>query len=397
MGASVAPGEASAAPADASVAPADASVAPAATPVAPAAAPVAPAAAPVPPATLLNLAPQLYVSAATFARERERIFKHRWQMLGPVARLAEAGRYLALDVAGWKIFALRGRDGVLRAFHNVCRHRGARLLAEGIGRCSVLRCPYHQWVYDEQGALRHAPWFGESDQLRLDEWPLEPVALAEWRGLLFAAIEPEVALLEQLGDLPEELAEHPIETYTAVEQQRFEMRCNWKTYTDNFVEGYHIPGIHPGFMKVIEFAQFEAVARRGLVRMSSPQRDGSIYGGKWLWMWPNWTLSVFPGGMNTSRINPTAVDRTELTYDFYFADLGEAGAEARRRTIEVNCDIVREDFGICEGTQQNYASGAYRPGPLSPRHEASVAYFQSLVRAALDSDARAAALRDHSA
>lgn len=337
-------------------------------------------------AALLNLEPRLYVDPAIYAAERARIFKRRWQMLGPASRVAEPGAYLAVDVAGWQLFALRGRDGVLRGFHNVCRHRGARLLEQESGRCSVLRCPYHNWVYDQHGVLRQAPWFGD-EALRLEDWPLATAPLAVWRGLLFIAIEPELPLSEQLGDLPEELAEYPLERYSVVERQRFDMRCNWKTYTDNFVEGYHIPGIHPGFMKVIDFAGFETVARRGLVRMTAPQKSGSIYGGKWLWMWPNWTLSVFPGGMNTSRINPGAVDRTELIYDFYFEDTTEATAGERRRTIEVNCGIVREDFLICESTQQNYASGAYRPGPLSPRHESSVIYFQARVREALDQKA----------
>jgi choline monooxygenase len=136
-------------------------------------------------------------------------------------------------------------------------------------------------------------------------------------------------------------------------------------------------------MKVIDFANFETVALEGMVRMTSPQKDGSIYGGKWLWMWPNWTLSVFPGGMNTSRINPTSVDTTELHYDFYFADLSAESEASRRNTVETNCGIVREDFGICEHTQRNYASGAYTPGPLSPRHERSVAYFQGLVKSAV--------------
>ena len=102
-------------------------------------------------------------------------------------------------------------------------------------------------------------------------------------------------------------------------------------------------------------------------------------------MWPNWTLSVFPGGMNISRINPLSVDTTELIYNFCFADTSAESASSRRGTIDTNCGIVREDFGICEHTQKNYASGGYTPGPLSPRHEQSVAYFQGMVRAALDS------------
>jgi choline monooxygenase len=231
--------------------------------------------------------------------------------------------------------------------------------------------------------LRDAPWFGEAPCFNVADWPLEKVQIAEWRGLLFIAIDPQVGLIDQLGDLPGEVADYPIETFVSIEERRFTMRSNWKTYTDNFVEGYHIPGIHPGFMKVIDFANFETVALKGLVRMTSPQKNGSIYGGKWLWMWPNWTLSVFPGGMNTSRINPTSVGSTDLTYDFYFADLSSETEASRRDTVEVNCGIVREDFGICEHTQNNYTSGGYTPGPLSPRHEQSVAYFQDLVRNAV--------------
>jgi choline monooxygenase len=334
-------------------------------------------------AMLTNLDPRYYVDAQVYERERQAIFRRQWQMLGPVSRLARPGNYLAVDVAGWKLFALRGRDGTLRGFHNVCRHRGARLLTEGSGECQAVRCPYHNWVYEDDGRLRQAPWFGEDSDFRVEDWPLRAAHMAEWRGLVFIAIEPATGLLEQLGDLPEEVAQFPIENYTATEQHRFTIRSNWKTYTDNFVEGYHIPGIHPGFMKVIDFSRFETVALDKLVRMTSPQKDGSIYGGKWLWMWPNWTLSIFPGGMNTSRINPLAVDSTDLTYDFYFSDLSAQSEATRRRAIDTTCGIVREDFGICEHTQMNYASGGYTAGPLSPRHERSVDYFQGLVRAAI--------------
>ncbi len=333
---------------------------------------------------LRNLEPRYYVDPALHAAERQAIFKRHWQVLGPVSQVAEPGQYLAVELAGWKLFALRGKDGRLRAFHNVCRHRGARLLTEGNGRCEVLRCPYHLWLYDQEGKLRKAPWFGEDPGFDTADWSLEPISLDTWRGLLFVAIDPETSLLDQLGDLPEEVADYPLESFAAVGSERFVMRSNWKTYTDNFVEGYHIPGIHPAFHKVIEFEGFETVARRGLVRMTAPQKGGSIYGGKWLWMWPGWTLSVFQGGMNTSRINPLSVEETELVYHFYFADLSEAAAPHRQRTIDTNVAIVREDFGICEHTQRNYASGAYRPGPLSPKHESSVAYFQGKVRDALD-------------
>jgi choline monooxygenase len=332
---------------------------------------------------LRNLDPTCYVDPALHARERTAIFRTHWHLLGPAAQVAEPGQYAAAELAGEKLFALRGRDGVLRAFRNVCPHRGARLLEEGAGRCDTLRCPYHLWLFDETGRLRRTPWFGEDASFNLADWPLTAASAAVWRGLLFVSVDPEMSLDDQLGDLPEEVADYPLETFSAVAERRFEMRANWKTYTDNFVEGYHVPGIHPSFAAVIEFDRFETVARRNLVRMTAPQKGGSIYGGKWLWMWPNWTLSVFPGGMNTSRINPLSVEATELVYHFYFADSSAETGAARARTIETNCAIVREDFGVCEHTQRNLASGAYRPGPLSPRHEQGVAWFQRRVAAAL--------------
>jgi choline monooxygenase len=332
---------------------------------------------------MLNLDPRLYVESSSLARERDAIFARTWQLLGPVSQVAERGEYVAAEIAGMKLFVIRGRDGELRGFRNVCRHRGARLLEEGAGRCATIRCPYHQWVFDDKGALVTAPWFGEDPEFRKEDWPLEPVHVDTWRGLLFAAINPEMSLLDQLGELPAELADEPIEKYTAMRSETVNFEANWKIYTDNFVEGYHIPGVHPAFFRAIDFEDFQTTAHRGYVRMTAPPREGLFYRGKWLWMWPNWTLSLFSGGMNTSRINPLAVDRTEQIYHFYFADVSAEAAPDRERTVSGNLAVVREDCDICLETHKNYAAGAYAPGPLSPRHEQGVVYFQKRVAESL--------------
>ena len=331
-----------------------------------------------------NLASIHYVAPDSIARERDRIFSRTWQHLGPASQVAKPGQYIAADIAGLKVFVIRGKDGVLRAFKNVCRHRGAQLLEDGAGACAGIRCPYHQWVFSDTGTLVNAPWFGEEPGFRLEDWPLEAIQVGEWRGLLFVAIAPELSLLEQLGDLVDELAGEPIETYTCAAQDKVEFASNWKIYTDNFVEGYHIPGVHPSFFAAIEFKDFQTIARNGVVRMTCPPREGLFYRGKWLWMWPNWTLSLFDGGMNTSRINPVRVDHTEQLYNFYFADVSEKTKASRADTIARNLAVVREDYEVCVATHKNYETGLYQTGPLSPHHEQGVAYFQRKVAESLE-------------
>ena len=332
---------------------------------------------------MLNLDPHLYTDPTVLPRERRDIFARTWQLLGPAGQVADRGQYVAADIAGVKVFVIRGRDGTLRAFRNSCRHRGAQLLDHGQGRCATIRCPYHQWVFADDGSLINAPWFGTEPGFDPKDWPLEAIHVREWRGLLFAAINPRDDLVTQLGELVAELADEPIETYQAVRGATVNFNANWKIYTDNVVEGYHIPGIHPKFFAHINFEEFKTSALNGLVRMTAPPREGLFYRGKWLWMWPNWTLSLFEGGMNTSRINPTGTDSTEQLYHFYFADISPELDQKRSDTIERNLAVVREDFGICEKTHRNYAAGNYSPGPLSPRHEQGVHYFQQRVRESL--------------
>jgi choline monooxygenase len=337
----------------------------------------------IPAVQYLNLDPALYVREDVWQAERARIFARTWQFMGPLSAVANPGAYLAIDIAGTPVFAIRGRDGVLRGFRNVCRHRGAKLLPDGTGDCGLVVCPYHKWSYADTGRLVQAPWYGRDPAIVPEDWPLHPVHLADWRGLLFAALDPAESLAEQLGDLPAELAAEPLESYRATDSATVGFDANWKVYTDNFVEGYHIPGTHPAFFAAIDFDAFETTAHRGYVRMTAPPREGLFYRGTWLWMWPNWTLSLFDGGMNVSRINPTGVHRTDQHYHFFFADTSEAGAPARARSVQGTLSVVREDMQVCTDTHRNYAAGAYEAGPLSGRHERGVRYFQDRVSRAL--------------
>ena len=320
-----------------------------------------------------------------YEQERQRIFRREWTWLGRTEQLAKPGDYLAIDIAGWRVFAIRDRDGNLRAFHNVCRHRAGPLVADGAGHCDVIRCAYHGWTYDTAGRLRATPAFGAAPDFDKKDFSLFPVRIDSWRGFVFVNLDADAGpLVEGLGDLVKETADFPIEDFHYVHAESFDMNCNWKTYTDNFVEGYHIPGIHPAFHAVIDFDKFTTEGRNRTVIMQAPQKDGSFYGGTWLWRYPNMTLSVFPDGMNISRILPLGPGRMRQSYNFLFRDTSDAAMVRNRDTIARNCAVIREDFGICESTQANLESGIFDRGPLSPRHEDGVRHFHDLVRQSLE-------------
>ena len=323
-----------------------------------------------------NLAPEHYVAPEFFRKERDLLFGHSWQLLGCAARLRSPGDYLATDIAGARVALVRDGTEALRGFRNVCRHRGATLLTEGYGNTRHIRCPYHNWIYELSGDLRRAPDFLSAGELNGAGLGLHDIAVSEWRGLLFASLAPTQPLTTQLGAANDELRDEPMESATLVATERLEFNANWKIYVDNFVEGYHIPGIHPAFFRAIDFTRFQTTAHDGLVRMTAPTVSELFYRGRWLWMWPNWTLSLYPGGFNTSRSNPISERRTELLYHFYFQDRSAAIREEQLATIDSNMAVIREDFAICEEIHDNFEAGSYSPGPLSPKHEAGVAYFQ---------------------
>ena len=327
-----------------------------------------------------------YVEPSWHDAERHSVFTNTWQLIGPASAVAGAGDYVSEDLAGIKVFVIRGSDNVLRAFRNVCSHRGALLLTHGEGHCNGMRCPYHQWRYNDLGQLIAAPHFGETVDFDLADWPLQSIEVEVWRGLIFVCVSPHQSLTEQLADVIAELDDVPMESYTRTQTQTLDFYGNWKIYTDNFVEGYHIPGIHPDFYRAIDFDSFATTAHSGMVKMTAAARQNLFYKGRWYWMWPNWTLSLFDGGMNTSRINPTGVDRTELIYHFYFDDVAASNSTDCDETIAANIKVIRQDFDICRQVHDNYRSNAYSPGPLSPRHEAGVYYFQKRYLQMLNKD-----------
>lgn len=323
-----------------------------------------------------------YHDPDVWERERRAIFAREWQCLGP-ARLSGPGDYQATSIAGWPIFVIVGNDGRLRGFHNVCLHRAGPLVWDDRGRCGNLVCRYHGWAYELDGRLRSARDLGAD--VDVDDFALHPVAVEVWRGLLFVTLadDPE-PLVPWLGSLPELCADVPMETFRWRSQVVYDVRANWKTYCDNYGEGYHVPTVHPGLNRAIDSRRYTVHVLDGgrTNRHEAPARDGSPTTGRWLWKYPNLALNLYPTGMNVERFVPLGPRHTQVVFDYCFVDDAPADVEAASRAA--SAEVMAEDVAICEAVQRNLEAGVYHDGILSPRHELGLVAVHALVRAALD-------------
>lgn len=325
-----------------------------------------------------------YSDKAIWEQERRAIFSREWLMVGHEGDLPEPGSYLTENIAGQPIFIIRDRDGALRGFHNVCRHRAGPLLRDGKGKCETLCCRYHGWTYDLDGALRRTPEFGEAANFDKADFALFPIQVGVWRGLLFVNLDPNAEpLAEAMAALTEETAPWPMESYRFHSRAEHEIACNWKTYVDNYAEGYHVRAVHPGLAQEIDAGQYQVILKDRHVVHQAPQRQGANYSGLWLWRYPNLALNIYSTGMNVERMVPLSHNRTKLVYNFFFQDVSEAAEPTIRSALAASNQVTREDIDICEAVQRNLDAGIYDTGRLSPRHESGVWYFQNLVRESL--------------
>jgi len=324
----------------------------------------------------------VYHDPGWYARERDAIFATTWQLAGFRAQLRASGDLVTHTVAGWPVLVLVDADGELRAFHNVCRHRAGPLAESDRTGCSALVCGYHGWTYALDGTLTRARDFGSAADFDPAEYGLLPLAVDEWRGLVFVRVAPTgPTLAESLGGIVARCADRPMETLHYGHRAEHVVECNWKTYTDNYAEGYHVPFVHPGLHRQIDSRRYEVLVQDGWAEHRAPTRDGAVSAGLWLWSYPNLGLNLYPDAMNVERWIPEGPTRTRIIYDFFFADPAAAGANAAVESL--GTEVLDEDRRVCEAVQRNLEAGVYDVGRLSPHHEGCVAAFHQWVRAAV--------------
>jgi carnitine monooxygenase subunit len=335
-----------------------------------------------------------YADPEILRREGERIFARTWQYVGHKGQLAEDGSYFAATAGQIPVLITRARDGGLRAFLNVCRHRG-HVVAGGAGKRATLQCPYHAWTYDLDGRLRAAPRSDREPGFDADELGLVPIQLETWGPFVFVNPDPESSpLAEALGDVPWQLAE--ILDVNALEfrfRAESELETNWKISCENFLECYHCAVAHPGFSAAVDVSPDSyRLEAKGLVSSQfGPLRENgdSFLAGREVprsqfhFLWPNFGLNVFPGHPNLScgPMLPVGPERTARFLDYFFApDVEQSWVD---ELLAFDEQVGREDRALVEGVQRGVRSGVLAEGRLLSESEQLVAHFQRLCTKAL--------------
>lgn len=191
-----------------------------------------------------GLPPWCYTAQAFYDREVARIFHQCWNFIGRADEAPNPGDYFTIDFAGESVIILRDQAGQIRAFLNICRHRGTRLV-EGRGNRRSFACPYHSWVFALNGALIGSAGMEKSQDFNREDWGLLPVRLESWAGFLFICFDAAAPpLADYLGDLPERFASYGFEEMVCVRRKEYDLACNWKVYLENAMEEYHTPTVH---------------------------------------------------------------------------------------------------------------------------------------------------------
>lgn len=342
-----------------------------------------------------------YTDEAVAARERERIFARSWQYAGPAEHVAERTSFLTTQVGHVPVVVTRDREGALRAFVNVCRHR-AHLVASGAGCRETLQCPYHAWTYELDGTLRRAPRAEREGSFDPAALSLLPVAVDTWGPWLFVNPDPAAApLADTLGALPEIIGRSGLDFSTLRYHSHHEwpIESNWKVALENYLECYHCPTAHKGFSKLIDVDPDQYAlsvsptfsSQIGPVRPSALQEngkapyvpEGDVRHSQFHLLWPNTTINIVPGPQSVSieRWLPDGLGRTVEVTDYWFGE--DVPAAVIDEVLAFDDEVGREDTDLVVSVQAGLAAGLVAQGRLMTESEQLIADFQARVRDAL--------------
>ena len=352
----------------------------------------------------------LYWNADFFAAEQRAFLRAAPQIVCHENEIAAAGEWRSLEYLGESVIAIRGDDGLVRAFANVCRHRGSRLV-DGNGGCAkLLTCPYHAWSYARDGRLVGVPQRSEYPGLDPSTLGLKPVALEQWHGFLFVTLEPGApSVAQMMAPYEAEVAPYRFEELRPIGRVTLRQRAlNWKTIADNYSDALHIPVGHPGLTRLfgrdyrIEAGEHVDRMEGDLVEQPSANRSERAYQHflpqadhlprshrrKWLYykLWPNVAFDIYPDQVDFMQFLPVSANETVIREISYA--LPDAPDDPQRRRMRaarylnwrINRRVNAEDTELIARVQQGMQSPSYEPGPLGTSEVCLRSFAQKLRR-----------------
>jgi choline monooxygenase len=352
-----------------------------------------------------TLASRFYTDPAILDIEKTRIFVRTWQLVGTLSHacgeiddakrtIADPESFFTADVAGEPIIVVRDKQGVLRAFSNVCRHR-AGPIALGSGCKNVLRCQYHGWTYTLDGRLIGTPDVEGVEFFDRSTMGMVPLRVEVWEQFIFVNFDLQAEpLAAYLGQIPEQVRGFQFEGLQFAERRDYVINCNWKVYVDNYLEGYHIPIAHPGLMREIDYANYRTDTYRyysqqfAPIRATKAEENGERFyapcGGPqqaaYFWIFPNLMLNIYPDNVSTNLIVPISYDKTLTIFEWFFHDVADNAVQERiQRAVAFSDQVQQEDIGLCENVQRGLRSATYDRGRYSVKRENGVHHFHMLL------------------
>jgi phenylpropionate dioxygenase-like ring-hydroxylating dioxygenase large terminal subunit len=334
-----------------------------------------------------------YRDPAVLAREQERLFGRTWQLVGHRDQVACPGDFFTCTVAEEPVLVVRGEEAP-GALSNVCRHR-AGPVAVGQGNRKAFSCGYHGWTYSQDGRLLGTPeWEGVQDFDR-SRTALPRFRLESWGPLVFVNLDSAApALRELLGPIPEETKGFPFERARFYKRLDYEIACNWKVYVDNYLEGYHIPVVHPRLSRELDYGAYRTEVWAYASKQHAPLRRGqagdSLYARRleegtsaealYYWVFPNLMLNFYPDNLQTNLILPLGPERTLTRFEWYWLDPDrEEMARDWAGSFAFSDEVQKEDVAVCEAVQRGLASRTYDQGRYSVARENGLHHFHGLL------------------
>ncbi len=347
-----------------------------------------------------------YVDPRLYDLEKRTVFSKTWQWIGRTDQVEKPGQFITFRVADEPIVAVRGNDGVLRAFYNVCRHHAAAVVTEPCGHAQILRCPYHGWNYGLDGSLKGMPEFEGVKNFERGVNGLHPVRVETWENFVFVNLDDQAEpLAEFLGGLVRRAGPLEFTKLRYFASRTYDIACNWKVFVDNYLDGgYHVPHLHKGLNSVLDYKQYTIENEDRYCLQSSPvvadMAEASVANTRkgdrawYFWQYPNLMIDYYEGYLDTILAIPVDVDHVRVVFDWYFSDVTDSARAYNDESVAVCDRVQQEDLDICEAVQRGLKSRAYGAGRLSVRREAGEHLFHRLLAADLKGLRRSAVAAD---